>query len=804
MRLRSLFIIAILFSALAPSLVYGWWAYRDGVKREFADVADRHLLLAHNLSNALERYYVDLVAITESVAIHIQTNHPFPKVEQLLAGVNIQCAMVINPETGKIISRVDTKKVTPGPMDPKMLAMLRSYAIEGKTTFTPVTATSDGTNVIYAVRMYGDLMSLSQINTNYFVQLGKSISFGKKGHAAIVDNVGNVLAHPLPDWVKTRKNIAKVSAVKRMLNGETGIEQFYSPALKGDMIAGIAAINGPGWGVMIPQPVSELYEKVAYNNQSLMLAIFIAMMVTWLLVMFLLRAINNPVQSMNQIIQSNAKNNSLEKMPPSISMFAIRELEDFQQSYNAMVDRLGEANLEINEMAFTDSITKLPNRHKFQQVGRQVLNESGESGIGGILAFIDVDNFKMVNDLYGHEVGDDYLAILGKELLQTAQLYCKTDGCIHGSTGKYRPVVSRIGGDEFTIIMPGMVDEKSISKFMKQLLKTVLRVNDEFPFPVSCGASIGCTHYEGKALELVEYIRQADIAMYDAKKSGKNCFKIFDVKLGKRTENEIRSEFANAIGNGQLSLEYQPKICTRRKEVVSVEALIRWNHPVLGRLSPDAWLPAISKSSSSKELCNWIIQTSMADMKTMHDAGNKIGVAINISSEQLCDPGLPDLLTDNLNKFGIDARMFEIEVTEDSVFENEDRACKVLDKIHQSGISISIDDFGTGYSNFARLAGLPIDFIKLDKSLIAAGPADPRVKAILDATVSMATSLDCRIVAEGIETIEMARFAETIGVNILQGFYFSKSLLLDDLTDWIDEFESRKFNGYGKSLTKAA
>jgi diguanylate cyclase (GGDEF)-like protein len=804
MRLRALFIIAILFSALAPSLVYGWWAYRDGVKHEFAEVSDRHLLLAHNLSNALERYYVDLVAITESVAIHIQTGHPFPNVEKLLAGVNIQCAMIVDANTGKVISRVDAKKVTPGPMDPEMLKMLRSYAVEGKTVFTPVSATPDGTNVIYAVRMYGDTLSFSQINTKYFIQLGKSISFGKKGHAAIVDNEGNVLAHPLPDWVKTRKNIAKVSAVKRMLNGETGIEQFYSPALKGDMIAGIAAIPGPGWGVMIPQPVSELYEKVAYNNQSLMLAIFIAVMVTGLLVMFLLRAINNPVQSMSQIIQGNSKGSSLKKIILAKGMFSIREFEDFQESYNAMIDRLGKANDEISEMAFTDSITKLPNRHQFQQEGKAILSKAAESGSGGILLFIDIDNFKMVNDLFGHEAGDGFLAILGKALEKTALFHSQIDQKVRNGICDGKPIVSRIGGDEFTIIMPGLTSKRSIEQFLKSVLKTVQTVNDNFEHPISCGASIGCAVFDDSNVDLVEYMRQADIAMYEAKKSGKNCYRIFDSNLGMRTENEIRAEFANAIENGQLTLEYQPKICQRRKVVAGVEGLIRWNHPVLGRLSPDAWLPAIAKSHAGKELSNWVIRTSMQDMKTLHGAGYKLTFAINISSEQLCDPALPGLLEANLAEFSVDPRMFEIEVTEDSVFENEEKVAGVLAKIHNSGIAISIDDFGTGYSNLARLAGLPIDYIKLDKSLMSAGPVDPRVRAILEATVSMANSLDCKIIAEGIETVQMAQFAEKIGVHLLQGYFFSKSLSLENLVRWLGGQSSVSLGQYRDIMRKAA
>lgn len=366
MRLRTVFIVAILFSALFPSLLYGWWAYKDGVKHEFAEVEDRHLLLAQNLSNALERYYVDLVAITETVSDHMISGNTFPHIDKLLTGLNIQCMMIIDTADGTIVSRLEHKPSGMKQMGPEMLEMLNNLASPDKTMFSPVMASPAGDNVMYAVKLHGKYLSLAEINTEYFVELGKSVSFGVKGHEAIVDNVGNVLAHPLPDWVKSRKNIAKVSAVQRMLNGETGIEQFYSPALKGDMIAGLTSIPGPGWGVMIPQPVEELYAKVEQNNKSLILAIITAIIITGMLVYLLLRTINHPVQSMNLALRRNSENQTLKKISLSKGMFSIREFVDFQQSYNAMIDKLGKANIEINEMAYTDSITKLPNRHKFQ------------------------------------------------------------------------------------------------------------------------------------------------------------------------------------------------------------------------------------------------------------------------------------------------------------------------------------------------------------------------------------------------------------------------------------------------------
>jgi|GEM_PF-2609357 len=355
MRIRNILIIAFLCATMVPSTIFAWRAYQVGVENEFAEVTDRHLLLARNLSNALERYYIDLVATTESIASSMAQSRDFPVLDKILVGLNIEHIMLVEPVSGNIVARIEN---TPTDMTVLPQALLRKLTLTAsvkRTLFSQVMASPNGNNVLYAYRIFGDKLAVSRIDTQYFVELGKSISFGRKGHAAIVDHVGNVLAHPLPSWIEARKNIAKVSAVKRMINGETGIEQFYSPALKGNMIAGLTAVPGPGWGVMIPQPVTELFGKVYENNKSVMLAIVIGFFVSIVLVLLFLDLFAKPLKQTIAALRKNSDASQIQKISFHRSPFQVKELNTFQDSYNLMVARVENSKQRLLAFAKANS-----------------------------------------------------------------------------------------------------------------------------------------------------------------------------------------------------------------------------------------------------------------------------------------------------------------------------------------------------------------------------------------------------------------------------------------------------------------
>jgi diguanylate cyclase (GGDEF)-like protein len=801
MRIRSIIIVTFLFATLVPSVFFGLWTYQKGVEREFGEVKDRHLLLAQNLGRALDHYQIELVASFETISGSMLSGMAVPNLRALMKRLEIESVVIADRKSGRVLSEENFDQIAILAHIPaNMMKNFRLKAFQGWTTFTTVMKSPDGVNVIYGLRRYQDKIAIAKIRTNYFIELGKSIAFGKKGHAAIVDQAGNVLAHPFPDWIAARKNISGVSIVQRMMNGETGIQQFYSPALKGDLIAGFSTVKRAGWGVMIPQPVSEIYDKVYENNKSILAAIGIGLSMTLVLAIILVRSLVTPLEQLALVMKSNSESRKLATAEKITGILSVRELTDLRKNYNAMVQRVSESNKKIELLAYNDTVTGLPNREKFQQVVCDILAKDENENIGGTLVLIDLDDFKEINDTHGHDVGDEFLRACASKLLLVAE---KASPLIADNTPVSaigNPSVARIGGDEFTILIPGLTDEAEINVFLDTLRKELSEPAEHMVYISECSASIGCARFPIDGTTFDKLLKRADIAMYHAKKDGKNKACIYRSQIGSLTATEVRRDVLIAIANDELFLEYQPKICTKLKSVAGVEALVRWNHPALGRLPPDLWIPAIVNSPVIGKLGEWVTNQAMKDHKTWFAAGHDIKLSINIGSKHFIAPTFISSLDEAAKRNNFDSANLTIEITEDAIFSSEERAEAVLNQLHDLNFSISIDDFGKGYSNIARLAKLPVDIIKIDQSLVTGALENARTEKMLASTISMAKSLGSKTVAEGVETLDQAEFVTQMGADFIQGYYFARSMNLLDLLNWLESPKNQQVLEYQKAL----
>ncbi len=789
MRIRSFLALAFLVATLLPSTILSWQSYQDGLQREFAEVKDRHLLLAQNVAMALERYHSDLVGTFYSLSASLLAGNSTPNLEALMSSINMLCVLIVDGTSGEIVARADVNPSgSSKALFKKTINVAMAIAKPGKTTFSEVIPTDHDGNVLLGVRRYGDKIAIAVVSTRYFVELGKSISFGKKGHAAIVDSAGNVLAHPLPSWVKSRKNIAKVSAVRRMMNGETGIEKFYSPALKEDMVAGLTIVRGPGWGVMIPQPVQELYDKVYDNNKGILIVFSIGLIITAIFVFLLMNSLASPLERLLRAMKANAEEKKLKNIALIPGAIPLSEIAQFNNNYNTMVDRVSEANEKISSMAYSDGVTGLPNREKLEALAEDLFNKCNSPTDGGALIFVDLDDFKQINDVYGHSIGDDFLRDCATKLGNAVHVQQRDR--IGVQIKSDNPIIARIGGDEFAILYPGLINKGEIRRLLVLLHKELSAPSSELNYITKRSASIGCSRYPQDGNKLEDLIKLADIAMYSAKKSGKNKSRIYSRNIGIMTTSELRAEVENAIVNDALVLEYQPKIRTSDQKAVGVEALVRWNHPTLGRLPPNDWIPAITNSPVIKQLGEWVIARAMDDHKRWTDAGLDISVAINIGSEHFSSPDFVDHLTQTAGAKNFDAQCMEIEITEDTLFTSGVIANNLIDRLHTHGYRIAIDDFGTGYSNIARLSKLAVDCLKIDRSVISQASGDERVASMMECIILMADKLGCETVAEGVETSGDVLRSSSVGIDILQGFYFSASMPVDELIEWVTNFET--------------
>ncbi|MBF0588442.1 MAG: EAL domain-containing protein [Magnetococcales bacterium] len=446
-----------------------------------------------------------------------------------------------------------------------------------------------------------------------------------------------------------------------------------------------------------------------------------------------------------------------------------KEEEDFLSAVaQTVVGLIERRRLEeqLKLQAEFDDLTGLPNRALFQRRVKRSITRAKRQKSELVVMFIDLDRFKMINDTMGHKAGDALL----QEAAKRIQL------CIRDSD-----TVARLGGDEFTVLLPELTHICYVELVARRILEEL-----EKPFKIqdserSVSGSIGITIFPNDATDLDELLRNADSAMYQAKDAGRSTFRFFTPEMNEEAERRIDMEHAirDAMEAGdQFLLHYQPKVETQTGRITGMEALIRWNRPDHGMISPFHFITIAEETGLIVPLGLWVLETACRQTKAWLEAGlPAVKVAVNISSRQFqSKTDLIETLRDVLEKTSLDPQYLELEITESMVMENVNEAIATLEQIRRMGIDIAIDDFGTGYSSLGVLKKFPIQTLKVDRAFIKDIPSDDNDVAITAAIVSMASNLGLKVVAEGAETIEQVQFLKTIGCDTIQGYYFSKPL----------------------------
>ena len=446
-----------------------------------------------------------------------------------------------------------------------------------------------------------------------------------------------------------------------------------------------------------------------------------------------------------------------------------RELE----SANALLELSKEqAESVANRMeyhAHHDALTGLPNRILLNDRITSELAHARRQQTNAALLFLDLDRFKIINDSLGHAVGDQLLRVISRRL----------NNCV-----REEDTVARLGGDEFMVLLPRISGSADAGRIAKKIIECLVD-------PISCNGhelhittSIGISIFPYDGTDAETLIKHADISMYRAKELGRNkaIYYTAEMNAGSRKQLAMETNLRKAVERNQLRLFYQPKVDINRNMIVGVEALLRWKHPTMGFISPLDFIPVAEDSGLIIPIGEWVLNTAFRQLKQWHNTGfTGLTVAVNLSSAQLSRPGFEDVVAQALGEAGLDARMIELEVTENVAMENIDSAITVLDRLKCMGISIAMDDFGTGYSSLNYLRRLPIDIVKIDKSFVSEIPDSTDDVTIAQAIIAMAQSLKLSLVVEGVENVRQLNFFRQQGVNIVQGYLFSKPVPASEL-----------------------
>ncbi|TYL49479.1 EAL domain-containing protein [Marinomonas sp. IMCC 4694] len=432
-----------------------------------------------------------------------------------------------------------------------------------------------------------------------------------------------------------------------------------------------------------------------------------------------------------------------------------------------------EKTAELQELAYKDPLTGLPNRRFLQDSLPHILHNNQKRKRVSAFIYFDLDNFKRINDTIGHDVGDQVLTIAANRLEALKSL---------------SDLVARLGGDEFGILLGDINNAKQAEKQAVRILEAIRK-------PVTVGkqkyilsTSLGIAMIPEHGYDLVTIMQNADMALYQAKLLGKNqcCFYTENMRIN--THNQIKAEedFNRALENNEFEMYYQPQFTLATNRVFGAEALIRWNHPQKGLVFPNDFIPLAEKTGKMIQLGYWVLEHSFAYLaKRKAEGRDDILLHINLASEQLSDPHFVTLVQNLLEKYQVPAQLIGFEITETSILEDIQLARSLLQDLKEMGICIAIDDFGTGYSSLFQLKNLPVNLLKIDRSFVMDLEHDMDDRKIVEAIIAMAHKLNIKVIAEGIETRAQWNMLASFQCDYGQGYYVSKALTASAFNDGV-------------------
>ena len=432
----------------------------------------------------------------------------------------------------------------------------------------------------------------------------------------------------------------------------------------------------------------------------------------------------------------------------------------------------------LKKIAYFDELTGLPNRTLLTDRMDQGIQQTLRHNNVMAFCYLDIDGFKPVNDLYGHAVGDRLLQQVSERIVRCLR---KID------------TLSRIGGDEFVLLL---LDQKSKDEYIATI-KRILQATEKTFFvegySINISVSIGVTLFPQNDSDPDTLLRHADQAMYDAKLQGKNQYILFDEQQSREHSKDSRllGEIKHALGNEEFVLYYQPKVNLRTRKVIGVEALIRWQHPKRGLLSPAEFLPVIENTHWMIKVSEWVVATALKQLSQWHQADIKLTVSVNIAPCDLVKGNFVEQLREHLGNYpDIEPEYLDLEILETTALNDIDNVCEIMQSCIELGVSFSLDDFGTGYSSLTYLKKLPAKTLKIDQTFIRDMLVDDEDLAIVIGTLGLAKTFHREVIAEGVETLEHGDKLLELGCDLAQGYGIARPMPADKIKDWLLQWEA--------------
>ena len=429
--------------------------------------------------------------------------------------------------------------------------------------------------------------------------------------------------------------------------------------------------------------------------------------------------------------------------------------------------------LELVRLAHYDQLTSLPNRTLLRERVDHALARAMRAGSGVATLVLDMDRFKEINDMLGHEVGD-------KLLIEVAQR-------IRASV-RDQDTVARLGGDEFAVVLEGVSEAKEVLPVIERILDSLAGVTTIADHEINSSTSVGIAMYPDNGNNLSELLRAADLAMYQAKSSGRGRYQFFADAMQEEAQSRHALEWAlrRAVERGEFKLVYQPQLCLRTGAVIGVEALLRWMNPTRGLLTPYHFIAGLEEFGLINEVGGWVLQTACEQVRRWHRMDlEPMRIGVNVSAQQFEDPMLLDKVRRALKETKLPPEFLELELTESSLMMDPTQAGALLRELREVGVRIAIDDFGTGYSSLTYLHDFPLNALKIDKNFVQSVESNERGGPIANMIIGLGKNLGLDVIAEGVETEPQLDYLRNQGCDIAQGYLYARPEEPETLGPWL-------------------
>lgn len=598
------------------------------------------------------------------------------------------------------------------------------------------------------------------------------------------DNMGNILGRESYISGKIRDKTGKVVDydVKNNQHNQRLKECYYSnkypiTSSSGDKLGAISIyISDEAMNAQLNQIVAEAFINTAAISLLLILSLFVVIR------LFIFK----PLSDIVTLISNSDEDGIPIKLIPE---YDAREIDALSITMNTMINsirgskiallkqhnELLEQKNEIEYQATHDALTGLANRVLFNDRLEMAIQKSKEHDAQMALLFIDLDHFKEINDSLGHEAGDKVLNIVTQKLMETVQ---------------NEEVLARFGGDEFTVILEGIQRAEDASFLADQILNLLSEAIIIEETELYIGCSIGISLYPDNGDTPQDLLKYADAAMYTAKSEGRNTFQYYSAEMTARAFERVIMETSLRAGlkNEEFVVYYQPQVSGKNNKLLGMEALVRWQSPSMGLVSPGVFIPLAETTGLMIELDRFVMKHAMTQLARWYKEGLSPGIlAMNLTIKQLQQKDFIDFLDNLIKESECKVEWIELEVTEDQIMINPEGAIAILKRISQLGIKVAVDDFGTGYSSLSYLKKLPINKLKIDQSFVRDLPHDDEDVAIVKAIVALAHSLNLELIAEGVETVEQKEFLVKSGCENIQGYLYAKPMPSEQMKMFLEK-----------------